>query len=380
MLASRFIALGVLASLGVLFVGCAAESIFDGLGESSPAAPPTSTNNSSLPPPGDGNGEDRGDDAGATSNNNGGGKRDGGGATKPPPGPDPGTACAKVNETYERECGACGVSRAICLAKDDGTAGYVSPYGSCERQRGECIPGSVINNEACGNCGLRTRTCTNTCTWQASACAGEPADNCAPASVAWLTAGCARGVTKRTCSNACTWSNFTGVCENVAEYALNVALKPGTVSNVILPLRAAKTSKRLYGTCNGQFSSLSATDKHVVEYVRVNNTSSSKSAKVTAWNTTPPGATPIDTVLTAYDAIPFTESQILGCIKGAGDFCDVAKLGCKENKSGSLADANQLTIPPSGSIVIAITTSGALGGAAPVEGPVQLAVRTDLLE
>jgi len=187
-------------------------------------------------------------------------------------------------------------------------------------------------------------------------------------------------VTKRTCNNACTWSNFTGVCENVTSYAINVATKIGTTSNAIVPLRSSKTTKRLYGACNGQFSYVSATDKHAVEYVRVTNTTS-KTAKVTAWNTAPSATAPnIDTVLTAYTSIPFTDNAIKACIKGPGDACDTAKLGCKDAKSGSLADSNQLTLAPGATIIIAMTTSTPIGGQNPTEGSIQLAVRTDSLE
>lgn len=119
--------------------------------------------------------------------------------------PLPGTTCTAQDEIVSRTCGKCGQQETICQSGDKGLAW--SEYGPCGGEQGACLPGDT---QPCGNCGVRT--CTDTCGW--GACAGQPANSCAPGSVDFTTAGCpTSGFKARTCSAACQWGTFSTVCD-----------------------------------------------------------------------------------------------------------------------------------------------------------------------
>lgn len=354
--------------LGVaVFVGCSAEGGF--LGDLA-GSPDDGDDGASLPPPSGGS-------SGGSSSGSGGAdagnpkKADAAGEDAGPPAPRPGDACATNDEIFKRPCGACGWQEALCLA------GKVSDYGACLGEKvGGCVPGSV-GEDSCGNCGKLTKTCTKYCEWQKTTCSGEPASSCPAGTIAWATSGCASGVTKRTCSDVCQWSSFTGQC-SAPDYSVKVATVAGKSASVVFPLIATQKTKKVTGKCTSG-ATLSPTDQHVVAYVRVQNDNAA-AAKVSAWNSLAPGGSVIDTVLTAYAAIPSGDDGLRACIGAAGTSCAIAKLPCGDAKFGALTDATAVTIPAGQSRIIAVTTEQVHQAGNTVEGPIMLTVRTDSLE
>ena len=355
-----------------VFVGCSADGGFlgelggDGDGDDG-------ANGASLPPSngGSSSGSSSGDGVDASKPK----KPDAAAEDAGPPPPEPGDTCAKADQIFKRSCGACGSQEAICLSGEGGSL-KVSDYSVCLAEKaGGCIPGTVAD-DACGNCGKLTKTCTKYCDWQKTACSGEPANACPAGQISWATSGCASGVTKRTCSDACQWSSFTGVC-STADYQLKVADAAGKSASVVFPLLATSKSKKVTGNCTN--ATLSTTVDHVVAYVTVKN-ENAKAAKVSVWNSLAPGGVVIDTVLTAYASIPSGDTQLRACIGSAGTYCTTSLLPCGDSKFGSLTGTNAVSIPAGQSRVVAVTTEQVQQAGNTVEGPILLNVRTDSFE
>lgn len=355
-----------------VFVGCSADGAF--LGDLTGEGDDDGQKGASLPPSSSGSsGSSSGDPDGGNKPK----KPDAGGEVDAgPPPPEPGDTCAKADQIFERSCGACGSQEAICLSDASGSL-KVSEYGVCLGEKaGGCIPGTVAE-DACGNCGKLTKTCTKYCDWQKTTCGGEPANACPAGQIAWATSGCASGVTKRTCSDVCQWSNFTGTCSS-PDYQLKVADAAGKSASVVFPLVATSKTKKVTGNCTTG-ATLSTSDQHVVGYVTVRN-DNAKTAKVSVWNSQAPGGSVIDTVLTAYAAVPSGDTALRACLGSAGTYCSTTALPCGDSKFGSLTAANAVVIPAGQARVIAVTTEKVHEAGNLVEGPIVLNVRTDSFE
>lgn len=346
-----------------LVVGCTAEGIFDGNDESSPEEGSQLPNGGPKTSPG---ASDAGKDASKPSQ-----PKDAG-----PPPPEPGTACKTIDQIFERPCGACGKQSAICIADESGN-GKVTEYSVCEKELvGGCVPGTVVT-ESCGNCGKRTKTCSQFCGFSQVACTGEPANACPAGVTAWTTAGCVSGVTKRSCSDVCQWSSFTGVCGE-PDYAVNIAQSLGATESLIFPLRQAAASKRVSGAC-GANATLSTTSNHPFAIVRVVNPSA-KTAKVTAFNAKAPGGPLIDTVLTQYTRVPASDDDLKACVK-IGESCPTATVPCGDTKFGALANTNQVVLGPNGTVYVVVTSAQPFDSVGQItQGEIMLSVRTDALD
>jgi hypothetical protein len=293
------------------------------------------------------------------------------------PAPNTGDACKTFDEIFPRTCGICGTQLAICLASTDGTPGVVSDYSPCGNElAGGCAPGTM-ENEACGNCGTRVRTCTKYCAWSAGGCAGQPVDSCTPTSQDYTTAGCPTSATVRTrsCSAVCSWSNFTGTCDPLA-FKLVVAATPGDTVSGIYPLRATVVAKRIGGTCPNP--SLSTTTNHPYVYVELINPTEN-ALTLSAWNTAAPNGGPIiDTVMTWYEGNtkPGDDATRKACKKSVGDACP-SGLPCGDSRWAGLTGTNAITLPPFGSALLFFGSYYAAGGASAAEGNVKLVARTE---
>lgn len=293
------------------------------------------------------------------------------------PAPNTGDPCKTLDEIFKRTCGACGTQESLCLAKEDGTPGIVSDYSSClgELPLG-CIPGT-IENEACGNCGTRKRSCTSFCAWTLGACAGEPVNSCTPTAQDFTVAGCpvAGTVRTRACGGACAWSLYSGTCDALA-FQMVVAAASGDTVSAIYPLKAAVAGKRLTGTCpNG---SLSTTTNHPYAYVELVNPTDA-TLTLSAWNTaTPNGGPIIDTLMSWYEGVtrPTDDAARKLCAKGVIDACP-SGLPCGDAKWAGLTGASAITLPPFGSATLFFGSYYPAGGASLSEGNVKLVVRTD---
>lgn len=103
------------------------------------------------------------------------------------------------NRPCETDCGTgeerCEGGEWVCSAPD-----------SCE-----CTPAGLEEDDVCGNCGTRQRTCQDDLTWtEWSACAGEGL--CAPGSASSQPCGNC-GTQWRSCSSSCDWEGW-GACES----------------------------------------------------------------------------------------------------------------------------------------------------------------------
>ena len=87
--------------------------------------------------------------------------------------------------------------------------------GTCKGATIGCKP-LTAQNQTCGNCGTRTRTCSSTCTWGGwSACTGQGICQTKSQQVK-VCASC--GSQTRTCDSSCQWGSWsacssTGICK-----------------------------------------------------------------------------------------------------------------------------------------------------------------------
>jgi len=363
-----------LATLALVFAACSADgsgdTLVDTLG-SGTEPPPSAV----LPPSSGGEGgsaSDGGKDTGASKD----AKADTG-VDAGKPAPAPGSACAKLDEIFTRACGACGKQEALCLPKPGGGAGVVSDYSACAGElAGGCVPGTV-ENEPCGNCGTRKRTCNPYCAWTTSACGGEPPGACTPTAQDYTAAGCASAGTVRTraCGASCGWSAFSASCEAL-DFKLTVAPTAGESVSAIYPLRAAMADKRLSSTCpNGYFSTAASYPYVYVELVNP----TAQTLTLSAWNTVAQAGGPIiDTTMTWYASSerPTDDASRKACAKGMGESCP-SGLPCGDYRWAGLTGTTAITIPPSASVTLFFGSASPVGGSAIAEGNVKLVVRTD---
>ncbi len=111
------------------------------------------------------------------------------------------SSCAcNSGATQNQACGNCGTRTRTCT----GSCQW-GGWSSCQGQ-GSCSPGAT-QNQACGNCGSRTRTCAASCSWGGwSSCQGQ--GPCSPSSVD--TASCCDcGTKSRACNNQCQWDGWS---------------------------------------------------------------------------------------------------------------------------------------------------------------------------
>lgn len=368
-------AMAVAAMLGVAWVvGCSASGDADAVDETTttptdPASQPPST----LPPASTAPHEELDaskppvKDAGKDSSVDAG-----------PPPPVPGTACATVNEVRKKKCGACGEQATLCLGSDDGGAGTWGDYGPCTGElAGGCIPGTTVT-EACGNCGTRTKTCTQYCALSAGACTGEPAMSCVPGSIELSSASCTLPDTyhQRTCSSTCTSGNFSAACD-AAPTTITVGPTIGNVTSTLATLTSTQTSTRLGGTCpNATLTAATTVTPYV--FLQVHNPLA-KSVVVSVYDSVAPGGVVFDTILAAYDgtATPTTDAQRKACLKGVNNFGTTALTG--DSDFASLTGTSAVTIPAGGTVTIYNAAFEKFAPATPAAstGKVKVNVRLD---
>lgn len=294
------------------------------------------------------------------------------------PAPAKGSPCAVVDEIFTRQCGACGTQEALCIGNASGTGGTVSDYSVCTSEvDGGCIP-TTVENETCGNCGTRVRTCNKYCAWTAGACTGEPANACSPTANDYTAAGCATVGTYRTrqCGTACSWSSFTSC--NALDFELTVAANAGETASAIYPLRAAIADKRMTGTCGSNY--FSTTTNHPYVYVELKNPTSN-TLTMSAWNALAPNNGPqISTAMTVYASTtkPADEAARKTCVKTVATYCP-STIPCGYSSFAALTGTSAFTIPPNGSVLLFFQSYYAAGGASTAEGDVKLVVRTDTI-
>ena len=109
--------------------------------------------------------------------------------------------CAIVGEVEEESCGLCGTRQRTCAG--DRSWG---DWGACSGE-GECSP-DESESEACGSCGTRRRGCDATCHWGGF---GGCTDEGACASGESESEPCGRcGTRRRACDDTCNWEPFGG--------------------------------------------------------------------------------------------------------------------------------------------------------------------------
>lgn len=320
---SKLFGAGLAGLIGVcVVVGCSADGDTDLVPEAdSGLAPETGPTFPEAGPSDDADTPDPGPtdagkpDATKPDGGDGGAKPDAGDAGDAGPvGPTAGETCATPNEIFEAQCGKCGKKSAVCLASgDDAGTGTWSDYGACGGETGACLPGDT---QACGNCG--TQTCTNSCKW--GTCTGQPKDSCPPGTVDLTTAGCSAPNTyrSRTCTAACTWGNYAGTCVAPPTY-LTVPPSVGGVDKTLIEFKATQIVERLYGlSTNCPSTSAISSTKTPYVYTELRNTNATP-MKVAIYHTKAPGGAVIDTLITAYTAIPTTDAERKACVRRIGD-------------------------------------------------------------
>lgn len=357
-----------IAISGVVFAaamgGCSADGGSTVVTEPEPTDPGSS--GAVLPPEGEkpDNKVDSGTDSGKKADS---GKTDSGPPDAGPPPPVAGTACTKADEIKTKACGACGKASTVCL--DDGTGKLKwSEYSACENELvGGCIPGTVVN-EPCGNCGTMKKTCTAYCAYTSGACTGQPAVNCKPGTVEYITAGCPTSGTyrNRTCGAACTWGGTSATCEEPNNpNKMTAAATVGGVVSATWTLAPGNVMKRPY-SCGG--SSFSSPDLQYVA-VEIKNPNPT-SIEVQLYHSAAPGGDELDTLIWVYSKIlpPSTDAEIAACMPspiGIQDSCTgtTPSNKCGNADSFNFAGVKGVPIPANGKILVYSSgyTSGETG-------------------
>lgn len=369
----------VSSSLAALVAACSADGGGDGLvieqgGEAGATEPDP---NGLLPPSNPDSGGDSPDAKTDAKKDTGTDAKKESGVDAGPPAPNEGDPCAVVDEIFTRTCGACGTQEALCLANASGSGGTVSAYSQCVNEIADgCIPGTT-ENESCGNCGTRVRTCNKYCAWTAGTCTGEPPNACSPTANDWTAAGCTTPNTVRTrqCGATCAWSTFSSCADR--DFELTVAANAGESVSAIYPLRATLADKRMTGTCGSNY--FSTTTDHPYVYVELKNPTAS-TLTMSAWNAAAPnGGQNISTVMTVYASTtrPADETARKACVKTVSTYCSTTTLPCGWSSFAALTGTNAFTIPPNGAVLLFFQSYSAAGGSSNSEGDVKLVVRTD---
>ncbi len=354
----------------------------------------------------------------------------------------PGTPCTTEGDLQAQTCGLCGTQTSQCIlrpdggipfdagkvdatladaapAKDSGPALVWGEFGACSSELdGGCVPGTS-KTIGCGTCGTETLLCEPDCQYGTSECSGQKADACVPGSVDFTVvsscesdgglvvdggkddaghddaghsdAGPRDAATdvvtippvagrSQTCSATCAWEPSTS-CElppSTLTIAPDITGKVTTVVN----LSPAQETPRLDLTTPCPASGVSSTVSTPYALVTVKNSSTSKSAVVSAWTWQVPGAISVSTYFTAYSATPTTQSQFLNCLVAVTNTCmDMSDpTACVSGSTYGglmLGDGNALTIPAGGSIVLFVQDQKNI---AKDIGPVEVTVRTEAFE
>lgn len=368
------------SSLAALVAACSASGSGDGIViEDGAEGGATEPEPDLLPPSnGDGSSKDATTDAKTDPKKDSGtdAKKESGVVDSGPPAPNEGDPCTVVDEIFERQCGACGKQEALCVANANGSGGTVSAYSQCVGELVDgCIPGTS-ENETCGNCGTRVRTCNKYCAWTAGTCTGEPPNACTPTANDWTSAGCttANTVRVRQCGATCSWSSFSSCA--ALDFELTVPANAGETASAIYPLRATIADKRITGTCGSNY--FSTTTNHPYVYVELKNPTAS-TLTMSAWNAAAPNGQNISTVMTVYASTtkPADETARKACVKTVSTYCSTSTVPCGWSSFAALTGTNAFTIPPSGSVLLFFQSYSAAGGSSAAEGDVRLVVRTD---
>lgn len=371
-LRSGLVTLTVAGVLGVMAAaGCSADGSSSVADDTTPTEP--TTPGSQLPPASSAPGEVEAGkpppkDAGKDSTVDAG-----------PPPPVAGTACSVIDEIKKKKCGACGEQATICLGTGgDAGGGKWSDYGACENElTGGCIPGTTTN-EGCGNCGTRTRTCSQYCAYTFTGCKGEPVNACVPGAVDLSSAGCAGADTyhQRTCGAACTYGNFGLTCD-APPTSITVGPTIGSVTSTIVTLSSAQTAPRLGSFC--PTATLAAATLTPYQYIKVVNPLA-KAVTVSVYNSLAPGGVVFPTIMASYKAAtPATDVARKACVKGVNDFGNDLLTGDSDFASLDDDDGNAVTIPASGTVTIYVAAYNKYNAANPAlsTGKVKLSVRLE---
>ncbi|MDF2695911.1 MAG: hypothetical protein K0S65_4294 [Labilithrix sp.] len=394
---SALILLGVSAFAANIVVGCSGddsrvgyEDLNDsGPGASLPDARSPETNDAAPSPQDSGRPKEAGDDAGDDSGYevpdaadsgetntvvDGGADADAGGDKG-----EEGSACPTKDLVQQQACGLCGVQYRLCAPtdRDAGSPNVWQPWGYCQNELVDgCEPGTTTT-EACGLCGTRQKVCQNDCRYAVGACKGEPANACEPGKVDFQDGlSCTVGGRQRTCQANCVYTDF-GDCFTPGEPDVPSLTVSGTAGQTVtgdFVLTTAEKLPRLSGTCPNADADNAERPSNWIKLI--NPTGSV--LKVTVWTlkSTKPGATVIDTVMASYGkSFPGTPAKREACIAGVIDGCPDGAAGdpgsCL-NSWAALYGANAVAIGANSQAYIWVG-----GYSDSAVGDYQLSARTD---
>lgn len=262
-------------------------------------------------------------------------------------GPEEGTLCTEPGRVYTRSCGLCGKQKATCFPGATAAEMLVTAYDECSDEVVDgCAPGTVEQASACGFCGTRTRTCSNTCKWNAGACTGEQttAAKCTLGTTRIESAGCPAGeYLTWTCregdgpsdANRCTWlaPPVSECAAPVFPYVNAPALNATSTRDIgIVDQTLANRPNGSSGTCT---TSTTGDRWRAITEIR-NTTASTIKVEVSA-------PTGVDRILASYTSPPVSEATIVGCQR-FNDSC----LGAVAGADACLAGTTVLSIPANG--------------------------------
>lgn len=383
--ASSLVVVGALGFVGAFAtaVGCAGNGATDeplpDVSTNQPQPDAASGSSGKVIPKGDGGSQKpppSGDDDDTTTDDDDsiggpdGGTVDSGVDAGPPPPPPPveGSPCPTRDEVRKVACGFCGTKTTICEKKADDSLAW-SGYSPCDGEHGVCAAGDV-QQEECNNCGTRTITCSNACTWTTGTCSAAANAGCSPLTYDITNAGCGGtdiGLYRvRQCKATCDYDSYSSC--SAAPTSIEVGRTVGAVSSTIAQLGGSIT-KVAANSCPATLGTIQT----AYAYTQVHNPLPTD-VTVIVYNSVAPAGKVFETAIAVYSGenAPTTAEGRKQCIR-ASTVGNTTYTG--DAKFSSLdTTAKKVLIPANGSIMVYTTAEAATDS-----GPVKVSVKTDAI-
>lgn len=224
----------------------------------------------------------------------------------------------------------------------------------CEGDAGVCTP-FTTRSVPCGICGTKTEVCQTDCQYAAGACTDEKVGGCRPGFVKTSTVGCTGGeVTSQVCDSTCTFGSV-GPCGPPGTLTI-AATVGGVVSSDFTLTPLSDQIETIIGDPYNECPTAIQPRKTSYSWVKLINPTSA-TAKVSAWESRPDGATTdLDTIAAWYDrtTIPVTTDERRQCTNWTSNNCTSPP--CFGNEYPGFVNYSRndsrITIPPNSFVMV----------------------------
>lgn len=271
-----------------------------------------------------------------------------------PTAPAPGSTCSVAYDVVVRRCGKCGQAQALCEPQTDGTL-KLGAYGRCSNENSAanaCLPNAQRHGGSCGLCGTTLEQCDpDLCTWNELTCENEVQNGCSAGEVRYLSLSCTGGQTaKQTCGNACHWE-APAACAARAPEVMTVPSVDGYVSSLETKFWSDAPSQLAVAACPSTLTGAAGNQS----YTKIHNPDTVP-VKVDIWHSrsTIASSAIIDTTLAVYAGatVPVQPAERQACVGAVADSCVDSMCTGAGDKFAGLGDAQGVTIPAGGDILV----------------------------